>query len=132
MHLQLHGFESVEKKKKKIQVKQAHFIWNEIQPSCISPLPEITMTRNASDQFGRQSRMSFSSLITACSYAGHCSQTEILQKVNLATRKRAVETAFSKGTPVTSEDPGRGRRSHRARAGQYFSGSRRPASSQWA
>lgn len=65
--------------KKKIHVNQTHFIWNEIQPSRISPLTEITMTRNASDQFGRQSRMSFSSLITACSYAGHCSQeTEIL------------------------------------------------------
>lgn len=62
-----------------IHVNQTHFIWNEIQPSRISPLTVITMTRNASDQFGRQSRMSFSSLITACSYAGHCSQeTEIL------------------------------------------------------
>lgn len=58
------GFEMVEKlKKKKIQVNQRHLIWNEIRPSRISPLTEITMTRNASDQFGRQSRMPFNSVI---------------------------------------------------------------------
>lgn len=58
----------------KIHVNQMHFIRNEIQPSHLSPLTGITMTRNASDQFGRQSGTSFSSVSTAPGYAGHCSQ----------------------------------------------------------
>lgn len=44
--------------KPKIRATQTHFIQNEIQPPCISALTEITMTRNASDPFGRQSRVS--------------------------------------------------------------------------
>lgn len=52
------GSENVEGKKPKIGVTQTHFIRNEIQRLCISALTEITMTRNASDPFGRQSRVS--------------------------------------------------------------------------
>lgn len=44
--------------KPKIRVTQTHFIQNEIQLPCISAVTEITMTRNVSDPFGRQSRVS--------------------------------------------------------------------------
>lgn len=109
-------------RKRKFHVNQTHFIWNKTQPSCISPLTEITMTRNASDPFGRQSRMSLSSVIPACSDAGHCSQgTEILSQGD-----PAVETVFSKGTHRTSEEPGCSSRSRRPSAGQNFSSSCQP------
>lgn len=48
------------------------------------------------------------SVISAWSYAGHCSQeTQSLSKVNLPTRKAAAETGCSKGTHGrNSKDPG--------------------------
>lgn len=48
------------------------------------------------------------SVISACSYAGHCSQqTQSLHKVNLPSRKATAETGCSKGTHGrNSKDPG--------------------------
>lgn len=90
--------------KPKIRVTQTHFTQNEIQPPCISAWTEITMTRNASDPFGRQSRVSQVSNQRLQLCRSLLPGDSNLPKEN---QEGISETACSKGTHGSnSKDPG--------------------------
>lgn len=93
--------------KPKLRVTQTHPIQDGIQPACISAVTEITMTRNASDPFGRQSRVSQVSNQRLQLCRSLLPADSKPPKVNLPSRKAAAEAACSKGTHGrSSEDPG--------------------------
>lgn len=91
----------------KLRITQTHLIQDEIQPPCISALTEITMTRNASDPFGRQSRVSQVSNQRLQLCRSLLPADSKPPKVNLPSRKVTAEAGCSKGTHGSnSEDAG--------------------------